>query len=94
MVNPTVQRRRLGHALKQARENAGKTQQEAAQRIDASDSTISRLELGQSGIRLTDLAALLDLYEVNGEHAESMRELARAGRQKGRWSGYRTVVPD
>ncbi len=94
MTTPTIQRRRLGNALKLARERAGKTQDEAAERIDAAGSKISRLELGQSGIKLTDLGILLDYYGVDGEQAESMRDLARAGRQRGRWSGYRNVVPD
>nr|MDT0662209.1 helix-turn-helix transcriptional regulator [Micromonospora sp. DSM 115978] len=94
MVNPTIQRRRLGNALKRAREAAGKTQEEAAEIIDAAKSKVSRLELGQSGLRLTDLNLLIDLYGVSGELADSMREMARAGRQRGRWSGYRNVVPD
>jgi transcriptional regulator with XRE-family HTH domain len=94
LANPTIQRRRLGNELRRARERASKTQDEAAERIDAAASKISRLELGQSGIKLTDLAVLLDFYGVDGEQAESMRDLARAGRQRGRWSGYRNVVPD
>ncbi|MEU8261160.1 DUF5753 domain-containing protein [Micromonospora sp. NPDC048999] len=94
MVNPTIQRRRLGLALKRARESAGKTQDDAAAVIDAAASKISRLELGQSGIKLTDLNLLLDLYGVGGADAEPLRELARAGRQRGRWSTYRNVVPD
>ncbi|MDH6460440.1 transcriptional regulator with XRE-family HTH domain [Micromonospora sp. A200] len=94
MVNPTIQRRRLGLALKRARERAGKTQDEAAAVIDAAASKISRLELGQSGIKLTDLNLLLDLYGVTGDEAEPLRELARAGRQRGRWSTYRNAVPD
>ncbi|EEP72435.1 DNA-binding protein [Micromonospora sp. ATCC 39149] len=43
---------------------------------------------------MTDLKLLLDFYGVTGEEAEPLRELARAGRQRGRWSGYRNVVPD
>ncbi|WP_158632519.1 helix-turn-helix transcriptional regulator [Verrucosispora sp. FIM060022] len=77
-----------------ARESAGKTQDESAVVIDAAASKISRLELGQSGIKLTDLNLLLAFYGVSGDEAESMRELARAGRQRGRWSTYRNVVPD
>ncbi|MFI7214692.1 DUF5753 domain-containing protein [Micromonospora maritima] len=94
MVNPTIQRRRLGLALKRARESAGRTQDEAAAVIDAAASKISRLELGQSGIKLTDLNLLLDLYGISADDAEPLRELARAGRQRGRWSTYRNAVPD
>jgi transcriptional regulator with XRE-family HTH domain len=94
MATPMIQRRRLGKALKRARDQAGMTQEEAAAVIDAAASKISRLELGQSGIKLTDLKLLLDFYGVTGEQTEWMRDLARAGRQRGRWSGYRNVVPD
>lgn len=93
MANPTIQRRRLGIALKRARESAGKTQDEAAAAIDAAASKISRLEQGQSGLRLTDLGILLDLYGVGGPEADTMRDLARAGRQRGRWSSYRDSLP-
>jgi transcriptional regulator with XRE-family HTH domain len=94
MATPMIQRRRLGKALKRARDQAGKTQEEAAAVIDAAASKISRLELGQSGIKLPDLMLLLDFYGVSGEQVESMRNLARAGRQRGRWTGFRNVVPD
>ncbi len=94
MSNPTIQRRRLGIALKRAREAAGKTQEEAGAIMDAAGSKISRLELGQSGIRQTDLTILLGFYGVAGSEAEALRDLARAGRQRGRWSTYRNAIPD
>lgn len=94
VATPTIQRRRLGNALKRAREEAGKTQDAAAEVIDAAASKISRLELGQSGIKQTDLTLLLTFYGVRGEQAEPLRELARAGRQRGRWTGYRDAIPD
>ncbi|WP_246608215.1 helix-turn-helix domain-containing protein [Paractinoplanes toevensis] len=92
-TNPTVQRRRLGIALRRAREAASKTREEAAGEIDAAPSKITRIEQGQSGLRLTDLGILLNLYGVSGPEAESMKEMARAGRQRGRWSAYRESLP-
>ncbi|MFI1995317.1 helix-turn-helix domain-containing protein [Actinoplanes sp. NPDC020271] len=93
MANPTIQRRRLGIALKRAREAAGKTQEDAAEVMDAAASKISRIEQGVSGLRLTDLGILLDFYGVSGPEADTMREMARAGRQRGRWSSYRESLP-
>jgi transcriptional regulator with XRE-family HTH domain len=93
MANPTIQRRRLGIALKRAREAAGMTQDEAAVVIEAASSKISRLELGQSGVRGTDLTLLLRAYSVSEEEAASMRTLAAAGRQRGRWSSFRDLLP-
>ena len=94
MASPTLQRRRLGKALKRARERAGLTQEDAAEQVDGAASKISRIELGQSGLKLTDLNVLLQLYGVNVELAEQMRDLARAGRKRGRWSAYRNVIPN
>lgn len=93
LVNPTIQRRRLGMALKRAREEAGMTQDEAAEVIDSASSKISRIELGQSGLRATDLTLLIRAYNVPESVAASLRELAKAGRQRGRWSSYREQLP-
>lgn len=93
MVNPTIQRRRLGIALKHAREQAGLTQDEAAETIESAASKISRIELGQSGVRPIDLTLLIKAYGVPDAVATSMRELAKAGRQRGRWSSYREQLP-
>ncbi|MGN2642294.1 helix-turn-helix domain-containing protein [Nocardia takedensis] len=92
MDSPTIQRRRLGLALKRYRDAAGKTQDDAAAVIDSAASKISRIEQAQSGIKLTDLALLLDFYGVDPDDAEALKQLARAGRQRGRWSGR--GVPD
>jgi transcriptional regulator with XRE-family HTH domain len=94
MASPTIQRRRLGIALRRARKQAGKSREEAAALIDAAPTKVSRMELGQSGVKLTDLNLLLDFYGAPSDQAERMRDLARSGRQRGRWSGYRNVVPD
>ena len=93
MVNPTIQRRRLGIALKRARERAGMTQDEAAAAIESAPSKISRIELGQSGVRSIDLTLLMRAYGLPDAVAASMRELAKAGRQRGRWSSYRELLP-
>ncbi|KUL39299.1 DUF5753 domain-containing protein [Actinoplanes awajinensis] len=93
MANPTIQRRRLGIALKHAREQAGLTQEEAAEAIESASSKISRIELGQSGVRPLDLRLLLRAYGVPDAVGSSMRELAKAGRQRGRWSSYREQLP-
>ncbi|TDQ04861.1 helix-turn-helix domain-containing protein [Labedaea rhizosphaerae] len=94
LASATLQRRRLGIVLKRAREQAGKTQEDAAAAIDAASSKISRIEQGQSGLKLTDLNVLIDLYGVDEDAAVTMRDLARAGRKRGRWSAYRNVTPN
>lgn len=94
MASPTLQRRRLGIALRRAREAAGLTQDEAAEAIDAASSKVSRIELGQSGLKLTDLGALIQCYGLKSAEAERLRDLARAGRKRGRWSAFRNITPN
>lgn len=92
-INPMIQRRRLGIALKNARMAAGKSREEAADVVDAAPSKIIRIEQGQSGLRQSDLGLLMAFYGVDGPEADTMRELARAGRQRGRWSSSRESLP-
>lgn len=94
MTSPTLQRRRLGIALRRARELANLTQDDAAEAIDAASSKVSRIELGQSGLKLTDLGALIQCYGVPKAEAERLRDLARAGRKRGRWSAFRNITPN
>src|SRR6184192_4143435 len=61
---PTVRRIILGSRLRQLREKAGLTRAQAADKIRGSESKISRLELGRTGIKERDVTDLLDAYGV------------------------------
>jgi transcriptional regulator with XRE-family HTH domain len=94
MATPTVRRLQLGNELRRLRERAGHTPAQAAQVLHCNVTKISRLELGQSGIAIGDVKLLLESYGDDPEHIAWMMELARNNRERGRWSGYRAVVPD
>ena len=64
-LDPTVQRRQLRTALRQARREAKLTQRGVAEALDWSLSKVIRIETGQVGVTATDLKALLDLYRVS-----------------------------
>ena len=66
---PTLQKRRLIMALKEARERAGHTQKEVAAALEWSPSKLLRMENGQVKIETTDLQALLGQYGVKGSPA-------------------------
>lgn len=55
--------------------------------------TISRIETGRRSIRLRDLRALLDIYEIDGAERESLLNLAREAQEKGWWQKYANVLP-
>jgi transcriptional regulator with XRE-family HTH domain len=60
----TEQYRRLLEALRKAREQAGLTQGEVAQRLDTYASFISKVEAGERRIDVVELAALCRVYGI------------------------------
>lgn len=90
---PTAARMRLGAQLRQLRQAAGMTREDAAAAIRSSASKITRLELGRTGIKLQDLSDLLDIYGADPEGQASMMALARIGNDRGWWREYGDAVP-
>lgn len=91
---PTVLRILLGAQLRRLREAKGITREQAGYAIRASDSKISRLELGRVSFRERDVADLLSLYGVNeeSERAKAL-SLARRASANGWWHNYNDVLP-
>lgn len=75
--------RRIGGALRQARENAGLTIETAARRFGRSPGWMSTTENGLQLIRVDDLTDLLDFYGITDDPLrESLLHLAAQGRRK------------
>ena len=88
-ANPTVRRRRLGALLRKMREESGLTLEDSAKHLECHKATISRLELGRSGVRTRDLRSLLNLYGVTEEaRIQPFIEMARQGRTSGWWERH------
>lgn len=91
---PTVLRILLGTQLRRLRESRGITAQQAARAIRASESKISRIELGRNAFREVDIADLLTLYGVNDQaEREQLLSLASQANQPGWWHRYQDVLP-
>jgi transcriptional regulator with XRE-family HTH domain len=91
---PTVRRMLLGAELRRLREAAGITREAAGYRIRASDSKISRLELGRVGFKERDVADLLTLYGVTDEEERaSLLTLALGANTPGWWEQYGDLMP-
>jgi transcriptional regulator with XRE-family HTH domain len=91
--DPSLNRRKLRLALKAARDVMGLTQREAADRLDWSLSKVIRIEAGTVSLSVTDLQAMLRLYEVTDD--ASVKELEQAARgSKGQswWSEYNDII--
>jgi transcriptional regulator with XRE-family HTH domain len=67
VIQSGPQRLQLSTELKQLREQAKLTQQRVAERLDWSQSKVIRIEQGTVRVQVTDLMALLNLYEVTDQ---------------------------
>ncbi|MFJ2632492.1 helix-turn-helix domain-containing protein [Streptomyces sp. NPDC087422] len=89
-----VRRMLLGAQLRRLRESKGITRELAGYSIRASESKISRMELGRVSFKERDVADLLTLYEVTDEaERAAMLGLVREANAAGWWHGYGEVMP-
>ncbi|MCC5035506.1 helix-turn-helix domain-containing protein [Streptomyces sp. WAC 00631] len=97
--NPsTVLGRQLGDELRRLREAAAMTTSQAADALDCTKGKISRIENGRVTVRLPDLTAMLQAYQVSDpELRERLSTLARKAnrrRKEGWWNQYAPVLAD
>ena len=90
---PTVRRLQLGARLRSLRLAKGVSRDQAGWAIRASESKISRMELGRVSFKERDVTDLLKLYGVDdpGEH-ERLLALAREANTPGWWHSYGDVL--
>ncbi|WP_344265080.1 helix-turn-helix transcriptional regulator [Streptomyces sodiiphilus] len=89
-----VRRILLGSQLRRLREARGITREEAGYSIRASESKISRMELGRVGFKPRDVADLLTLYGVTDDaDREPLLSLAHTSSVAGWWHSYNDVLP-
>ena len=85
----------LGSQLRQFREDAGVTSEQAGHQIRASRAKISRMEHGRVAVKDRDLADLLTFYGIADETVQaSMLSIARQTKTPDWWSKYDDIVPD
>ncbi|MFE4360822.1 MULTISPECIES: helix-turn-helix domain-containing protein [unclassified Kitasatospora] len=90
----TVRRLLLGTQLRKLREARGVSREEAGYSIRASESKISRMELGRVGFKERDVADLLTLYGVEVEQERAtVLGLLRDANASSWWHEYGDVLP-
>ncbi|MGH3589289.1 MAG: Scr1 family TA system antitoxin-like transcriptional regulator, partial [Pseudonocardia sp.] len=90
----TARRIVLGTQLRRLREDAGISRADAGYVIRASDSKVSRLELGRVAFKERDVADLLSTYGITDPtERESFLEMVRKANEPGWWRRYTDVVP-
>ncbi|MFG2156368.1 helix-turn-helix domain-containing protein [Streptomyces olivaceus] len=93
LVDPSLHRRKLRLALRKAREAAGLSQREAALRVEWSQSKLIRVETGTVSLSVSDLRALLALYDITDpDTVHELLEAARGSKGPSWWSRYHDVV--
>ncbi|AXK33598.1 XRE family transcriptional regulator [Streptomyces armeniacus] len=89
-----VRRILLGSQLRRLREARGVTREAAGYSIRASESKISRMELGRVSFKARDVEDLLTLYGVTDDaEREPLLGLARDSNRAGWWHSYSDVLP-
>lgn len=91
----TARRMMLGARLRRLREERGISRAEAGYTIRASESKMSRLELGKVSFKHRDVADLLVFYGVTDPiEREAVLTLVREANRKGWWRDFEDVLPD
>ncbi|MFE0330627.1 helix-turn-helix domain-containing protein [Streptomyces sp. NPDC003753] len=90
-----VRRILLGSHLRRLREARGITREQAGYSIRASESKISRMELGRVSFKTRDVEDLLTLYGITDEaERTSLLSLAKEANVAGWWHSYSDVLPN
>lgn len=90
----TARRMVLGTQLRRLREAAGISRSDAGYAVRASDSKLSRLELGRVAFKERDVSDLLAMYGVSDSaEREAFLEMVRHANQPGWWRRYNDVMP-
>ncbi|MCI0385651.1 helix-turn-helix transcriptional regulator [Streptomyces sp. CNQ085] len=91
---PTVGQIVLGLRLRDLRERAGKSFEEAARVLSVTTSTVRRMEKAEVGLRPLYVKALLESYGVGTEEADAFLALVEKASKPGWWHRFRSVLPD
>jgi transcriptional regulator with XRE-family HTH domain len=84
----------LGKRLRDLRQGAGKSFEDAAAILGVSVLAIRRIEQGQVKWKLPYIKLLLEEYGVGGEEARTFLTMAGEANQPGWWYRYREALPE
>ncbi len=87
-ITGTLAQRKLGKTLRELREAAGLSLEEAAPKLDWSASKLSQIETAHQGVDVHGVRSMLDLYNVGGEQWTEILALTREAKKKGWWHAY------
>lgn len=89
-----VRRWRLGKQLRELREAAGKTMDDAAGYLGVKRPTISRIENGRHAILPRNVRFLCQLYEIGSPLVDTLIRQAEESNERGWWLSYSDTMPN
>jgi transcriptional regulator with XRE-family HTH domain len=84
-VSPTFRRRRLARRLRQMREHAGLTLEEAGAKLDKTKSALGRIETGATKADVHLIRSMMDIYD---HYDPDLVDLVREANRPGWWTKY------
>jgi transcriptional regulator with XRE-family HTH domain len=87
-LNPTASRLELAARLRELRQEAGRSLEDAAAELMCSVAKISRMETGGRGVQPRDVRDLCRLYGVSDQVRSELDALVNAARVSGWWKDY------
>jgi transcriptional regulator with XRE-family HTH domain len=88
-----VRQRRVSTELRELRKKAGLTCADVARALGTSITKVSRMETGDRGLYVDDVAAMLGLYHVPARRREEILDLVRNGGEPNWWQLKPTDLP-
>jgi transcriptional regulator with XRE-family HTH domain len=83
--SPTFRRRRLARRLRQMREQAGLTLEEAGAKLDKTRSALGRIEMGTTKADVHLIRSMMDIYD---HYDPDLVDLVREANRPGWWQKY------
>lgn len=90
-MSATVRSKRLGRDLRDLREQAGLSQQEAIGHLGWSRAKLDRAESGSTVLKVTDLTEALNLYGADSAQEGALIQLRARAKQRGWWTAFNDV---
>ena len=84
-MSPTFRRRRLARRLRQMREHAGLTLEEAGAKLDKTRSALGRIETGTTKADVHLIRSMMDIYD---HYDPDLVDLVREANRPGWWTKY------
>ena len=89
-----ARRRKVAASLRHLRDEAGRTENEAAEHLGCPLPRFQRIEAGMAAVRLTEVRSMLDLYNISGEQREEILGEAKRARDRCWWYPYADLIDE